>query len=333
MTIQPSLPTPTRRDWRPYAVLLIGLAAVSTSSSLIRAAQADGAPPLAIAAWRLITASLILSPIIWLRFRPAMRQLTAQTLALAVGSGAFLALHFAAWITSLQYTSVINAVVLVDMSPLFLALLSPLLLRERLTRQTLISIGLALTGSVIIAAVGDPGKAPIQNAPLLGDGLAIVGAMAVAGYYLIGRRLRQSLGVMPYIYLTYSSAAVFLAAAALLSGQGAGIATLPASAYVWMTLLALLPQLIGHSAYNYALGYLSATYVGLTNLAEPIGSAILAYVLFGEQPGGWAQIGGVALILLALILGGQAERQRSDESAARPAPAPLMIIDSEGNAL
>jgi drug/metabolite transporter (DMT)-like permease len=311
-------PAVTRRNWRPYIVLLIGLAAVSTSSSLIRAAQDNGAPSLAIAAWRLVTASLILTPIIWLRYRDEILRVTRTELFLAIGSGAFLALHFAAWITSLQYTSVISAVVLVDLSPLFLAMLSPLLLKERLQRNTLIGIGLALLGSVVIATVGDPGKAPIQNAVLLGDALAVLGAAAVAGYYLIGRRVRKSVGIMPYIWLTYSSAAVFLTLAALFTGQLSGIMSLPPSAYLWMTLLALLPQLIGHSAYNYALGYLSAAYIGLTNLAEPIGSAILAFILFAEQPTGWAEIGGVVLILAALVLGGQAESKKPAENTVLP---------------
>ena len=300
-------PTVIRRDWRPYLVLLIGLAAVSTSSSLIRAAQDNGAPSLAIAAWRLVTASLVLTPILWLRYRAELRRITRTELLLAVASGAFLALHFATWITSLQYTSVISSVVLVDLSPLFLAILSPLLLKERLQRNTLIGIGLALAGSIIIAAIGDPGKAPVQGSALLGDGLAIAGAASVAAYYLIGRRVRKSVVLMPYIYLSYTTAAVVLTIMALFTGQLSAISTLPPSAYLWMTLLALLPQLIGHSAYNFALGYLSAAYVGLTNLAEPIGSAILAFILFGEQPKGWAEIGGVALILSALVLGGQAE--------------------------
>src|SRR5579859_2690349 len=104
--------------WRPYAALIIGLAAVSASSSLIRLSQDDGAPSLGIAAWRLTLSVLILTPFTWLRYRAELQRITPHELLLAVGSGAFRALHFATWITSLAYTSVINAVTLVNLHPI-----------------------------------------------------------------------------------------------------------------------------------------------------------------------------------------------------------------------
>jgi drug/metabolite transporter (DMT)-like permease len=294
----------TSTNWRPYAALAIGLATVSAGSSFIRLAQNDGAPSLGIAAWRLVVAVLILTPLSWTRYRAELRSASRTHLLLAVAAGGFLALHFATWITSLAYTSVINSVTLVDANPVLVALASPLLLHERLGRNTWIGLGLAVLGSGIISFAGGAGAAPIHNAPLLGDGLALLGAVSFAGYVLIGRRVRGSVSLVPYIWLTYGSAALFLALLCLLSGTS--VSGLPTSAYIWMTLLALLPQLIGHSSYNYALGYLSAAYVSLTSLGEPIGSTILALILFGERPN-VLQLAGAALILLALWIAGQSE--------------------------
>ena len=296
--------------WRPYVALMIGLAAVSTSSSLIRLSQNDGAPSLGIAAWRLTLAVLVLTPFTWLRHRAELRRITPGELLLAVGSGAFLALHFATWVTSLAYTSVINAVTLVNLHPIMVALASPLLLHERLSRKTWIGLVLALGGSVIISLAGGSGTAPIHDAPLLGDGLALLGAFGTAGYFLIGRRVRASVGLVPYIWLTYTSAAVILLLLCLFTRTS--VSGLPTSAYVWMTLLALLPQLIGHSSFNYALGFVPATLVSLVTLGEPIGSTVLAYFIFSEHPG-LLQLVGAAVILIALWLAGQMEAVSTTE--------------------
>ena len=296
-------------NWRPYAALIVGVFVVSTSSALIRLAQSDGAPSLGIAAWRLTLAALILTPIAWTRARADLRRVTRAQLGLAIASGAFLAVHFATWITSLEYTSVINSVVLVTMHPIFVALISGLVLRERVSRLTWVGVALALTGSVIISAAGSAGSAPVQGQALLGDVLALIGALAVTGYFLIGRKVRAALNVLPYIWITYSSAAVFLILFALLTGASRGLIGLPTSAYVWMTLLALLPQLLGHTLYNFALGYVSAAYTSLSILGEPIGSTLIAIPLFGETPVP-AQIGGAALILIALIVAGREESRK-----------------------
>ncbi len=296
------------RRWLPYLALIIGLIAVSTASSLIRLAQNDGAPSLAIAAWRLALAALLLTPIALTHYRAEIARLRPAQVVLAIVSGGFLAVHFATWITSLAYVSVINAVVLVTIHPIFVALVSVLFLHERLDSRTWLGIGLALLGSVIVSVAGGSGAAPIHNAPLLGDILAVMGALGTTGYFIVGARLRASVSVVPYIWISYSAAAIFLIAAAAITGQG--MSGLPTSAFLWMTLLALVPQLIGHSAHNYALGYLSTAYVSLTILGESIGSGILAVLLFQEYPQP-IQIIGAALILGAIFLAGRAESTRA----------------------
>ncbi|MBO9309290.1 MAG: DMT family transporter [Chloroflexi bacterium] len=303
--------------WRPFAALVIGLLAVSSSSILIRYAQGENAPSLLIAAWRVTVAALILTPFVWSRHGAELRALRAPQLGLAILSGAFLAAHFGAWITSLEYTSVLISATLVTTNPLIVAFLTPLLLREKLSRQTLGAIFLAIIGGVIISVVGDAGNAPRQGAPLLGAALSFLGAVAVAVYYIIGRKLRAELKALPYIWLVYGSAALTLIAVALLSGQGNAMLTLSAEAFLWMTLVAIFPQLIGHSSFNYALGYLSAAFVSLVVLGEPILSTVFAVFLLNELPQP-LQLVGSAVILAALFLASRAEVRAMRPEQANP---------------
>jgi drug/metabolite transporter (DMT)-like permease len=285
------------------------LLAVSSASIFIRYAQAEGAPSLIISVWRLALATLVLTPLIVIRHRAEIAALRADQIGLALVAGLMLALHFASWITSLEYTSVLISVVLVTTNPLFVALLTPLLLREQISRSALIAVLVAIAGGIIITLSGDVGAAPRQDAPLLGAGLALVGAITFALYFLIGRRLRATISVIPYIWLTYGAGALTLLGVLLVNGQAGQIGAQSGAAYLWMTMIALVPQLIGHSSYNYALGYMSAAFVALSVLFEPIGSTILAVIFLKEQPN-WLQLVGGALILVALYLGSLAERHR-----------------------
>ena len=288
----------TRRMPSPYLILLIGVLAVSTASTLIRFAQADGVPSLVIAASRLSIAALILTPFALRGHADQLRRLSRRDLALALGAGALLAVHFASWITSLEYVSVLVSVVLVTTNPLWVALLSPLLLGERLKRRTLLSIGVAFVGGILISLTDASGAGP-GRAPLLGSALSITGAIAAALYLIIGRRLRATLSLTPYIWLVYGAAAIVMLIVVAVSGLP--LTGFPPQTYLWLLLLGIVPQLIGHSSFNYALGHVSAAYVSLVTLGEPIGSAILAYFLLGEVPA-VIQLAGAALILLGVSL-------------------------------
>lgn len=285
--------------------LLIAILAVSTASIFIRFAQRE-APSLAIAALRLTIASLALAPLALSRHRDELRGLTRRELLLGLLSGAFLAVHFATWISSLEYTSVASSVVLVSTGPLWVALFSPIFLKEALTRPVLAGMFLALLGGTVIG-LGDacrvenglacpPFAEFVQGKAFLGNSLALAGAWAVAGYLMIGRRLRGGMRLVPYIFIVYGIAAVALSGMMLVAGQSP-IGFSPGT-YVWILLLALVPQLVGHSTYNWALRYLPAALVSITTLGEPIGSAILAYFILREAPTALTIFGG------ALILGG-----------------------------
>ncbi|MEW6285832.1 MAG: DMT family transporter [Chloroflexota bacterium] len=289
--------------------LLIAILAVSTASIFIRFAQADGAPSLVIAALRLTFATLLLAPLALTRHRAELQALTRQQIILGVVSGLFLAVHFATWISSLEYTSVASSVVFVSTGPLWVALLSPMLLNERLTRAAIIGLGLAILGGTVIglsdACVIQNGvQCPqlgqvLQGRAMWGNFLALAGAWAVTGYLIIGRKLRAGMSLIPYIFLVYGMAAAALILIMLAAGHSPlGYAP---TTYGWIFLLAALPQLVGHSTYNWALRYLPAAFVAVTTLGEPIGSAILAYFILQETPTAATIFGGV-LILFGIYL-------------------------------
>ena len=266
---------------------------------MIRMAQQAQASSLVIAAWRVGMATLVLTPLVLIRYRADLARLTRRDIGLGLLAGALLSVHFYTWITSLEYTSVISSVVLVNTHPLWVVLATPFILRERLSKQMMLVVLLAMIGGILVSVGGDAGTAPRQNTPLLGNGLAVIGAITVAGYFMIGRLVRTKMALIPYIWLVYGSAAIMLWIAVLATGQQ--VTGLPGDAYLWMTLMALFPQLLGHSSYNYALGYLSAAYVSLTSLGEPIGSTILAVIFLSELPRQW-QLVGSAIILCALLI-------------------------------
>lgn len=269
----------------------------------------DGAPSLVIAALRLTFATLLLAPIALTRHRTELQNLTRNQATLGVVSGLFLAVHFATWISSLEYTSVASSVVFVSTGPLWVALLSPMLLNEKLTRATVVGLALALLGGTLIglsdACVIQNGiQCPelsqvMQGRAMWGNFLALAGAWAVTGYLIIGRKLRAKMSLIPYIFLVYGMAAVALIVIMLAAGQSPF--GYEAKTYGWIFLLAAVPQLIGHSTYNWLLKQLSATLVAITTLAEPIGSAFLAYIFLNELPTNAVALGGL-LILAGIYL-------------------------------
>jgi len=284
--------------------LLLGVAAVSTASTFIRLAQGD-VPSLAVAAWRLMLASLMLAPVSLGRCRVEWAPLTRREWGWLAISGVFLAIHFYTWIESLALTSVAASVVLVSLTPLFVAVVSRVFLKETLTRRTVGGIALAIVGSACIA-LGDR-HASVHR--LAGDGLALVGAAAIAGHMLIGRRLRARLSLLGYIFPVYGVAAVVLMLCALATGTP--LTGYPSPAWLWLLLIALIPQVIGHSSFNWALGHLPAAYVSLATLAEPVGATLLAWLILREAPT-WAAVGGGALILIGLGLASW--QSRTEES-------------------
>jgi drug/metabolite transporter (DMT)-like permease len=300
----------TSSPTRPVLLLalLAAILATSTSSIFIRYAQTD-VPSLVIAALRLTFATLALAPLALTRHRDELRALTGADLSLALLSGLFLAAHFATWISSLEFTSVASSVVFVSTGPLWVALASPFLLKENLSRAAVVGLTLALLGGTVIgvsdACVWNNGLAcPSLSDAMLGQAmwgnfLALAGAWGVSGYLIIGRKLRAKMSLIAYIFLVYGMAALALIAVTFIAGQP--MVGYPTAAYGWILLMALVPQLIGHSTANWVLGYLPVSIVATAGLFEPIGSATLAYILLGEAPTS-AKILGAAFILTGIYL-------------------------------
>ncbi|OAN45058.1 hypothetical protein A6A03_02575 [Chloroflexus islandicus] len=296
-----------------YTVLFAGVLIASTASIMIRYAQGAGMPSLSIAAGRLGLAALILTPIALSRASGEIRRLHRRDVLFGMGAGAFLAVHFASWISSLEYTSVASSAALVSTNPLWVGIASLFFFRERLHWTTLLGIALTLIGTIAIS-VSDSAN-PTQSNPLLGNTLALIGAATASAYLLIGRDLRRRLSVLAYIWLVYTSAAVVLVVWAIATGQQ--FFGFPPYVYLFILGLAIGPQLLGHTAFNYALSSLSATYVAVAILGEPIGSTLLAFILFGETLAP-LQFGGIVLLLSGIAIASIAE-QRAPESTAQQA--------------
>lgn len=270
-----------------YVLLPLGVFAASSAAVLIRMCDA---PPLVIAAYRLGIASVLLLPIAAVRCREEFKGIESRDRVALLLSGIFLGLHFALWITSLSYTSVASSVLLVTTSPIFLGLGGWLLLREKIDVQTGIGIATSLVGTGIVT-MNDWG---VGQHAFSGDVMALGGAVAISGHLMIGRHQRQQLGLIPYITVVNTTAAASLICISLAFGHD--LFGYDNRTYMFFALLALGPQLLGHTSFNYALKRVPPVVIALALLAEPIGSAALAYVVLAESPGTSLFAGGAVIL-------------------------------------
>jgi drug/metabolite transporter (DMT)-like permease len=273
----------------PNIAIFISIVAVSTASILIRMSAAG---PLAIAAYRLTFATLILLPF-YIHSGGLGRLLgsSRRDILTLVGVGVVLALHFATWITSLGFTSVASSVVFVHVDPIFVAAVSHFVFKERVNRGTLVGIVVAFAGAIIIA-MGDAGVGEVN---LYGDLLALVGAIMLGIYILSGRRLRQSLDLVSYVTPVYATSAVALILGSLVTGTK--LAPFPMREYLLFLAIAIVPMIFGHTVYNWALRYVEAPVVSISLLGEPVGATVLAYLVLREVPNALALAGGVITLI------------------------------------
>ncbi|SDE90882.1 EamA-like transporter family protein [Thermus arciformis] len=275
------------------AVLVVGILAISFGSILVRLAlSASGEKGLAfslvMSAGRMGLAALLLAP----GWRRGLG--SRAGLPWAVGAGVFLALHFAFWITSLSYTSVAASTALVTTNPVWVTLFGWLLFKEKPSGTTLLGVAVALLGGLLIG-LGDAEEGGGTN-PLLGDLLAVLGAVAASFYFLLGREAqRRELSTLEYVRVAYTAAAFLLLPLPYLFGGGYG--GYPLEVYAYLLLMALLPQLVGHTSFNWATRHIPPVLVTLAILFEPVGASLLAYLLFGELPGSQVLLGALILLL------------------------------------
>ena len=280
----------------PYAVLAAALVGVSFGSIFVRLAAA---PALAIALWRMTLASAVVLPAALASggIRPAT---SARAMALAAAAGGLLALHFGSWMTSLLFTSVANSVLLVNTAPIFVALLSWISGRDRPTSRTWAAVMLATAGAAVITSGG------LSDATsLIGNLLAVGGALAMAGYLLLAREAQRVLAYLPYVAVAYGTAAVVLWAAVLISGTQWH--SFPPQTWAVLAAMAVVSQLVGHGGYNWSLRHLQAAFVSIALTGEPVLASLLAWWLLDEPIGARTALGGV-LVLSGILVAARARR-------------------------
>ncbi len=280
----------------PKIIILIGVFFISFSSILTRVSEA---PSLAIATYRVGIASLLLAPVFFAKHIPEMKRMNRKTFILCIISGIFLALHFASWISSIKYTSITSSTVLVNTQPVFVVLGSYLIYREKSSLRSVASILVAIAGSVVISL----GDSSMGSNVLYGDFLAMVGAVTVAAYMLIGRYARRNLSVTGYTFIVYTTCTITLLFMALATSTP--LTGYPPRELAIFLALAVVCTLLGHSIFNWGLGHVKPTFVSTAVLGEPVLATIFAILLLGEVPtlprlvGGLVVIGGIYSFIVA----------------------------------
>ena len=272
--------------------LVLAILAVSTGAPFAR--WAAPAPPLVIAALRVAIAAMVLLAAGW-RDLGSLWRIASRDRPLVALSGLLLAVHFGSWIASLSFTSTAALVALVCTNPIFAALFGRVL-GDRVAPRELVGIAIAAVGCAVLAG----GDWRAGGDALIGDGLAVIGAASAAAYLVVGRRLRSALPLLPYLGAVNAIAAVALAATAL--ALGAPFTGLPGRSYLACAGAALIASFIGHSLLNAAVRVTPAHLVALAVLGEPIGSSLLTWAAFGEQPPIHAALGG-AVVLAGIAIG------------------------------
>lgn len=285
---------------------MVAVVAISFAAIFFR--KAAPTHPLVMAGIRLSIAAVVLAPFVVRGFRRG--RLPRPVLISALVAGLAYAAHFGTWVTSLTLTSVAASVTLVTATPLLLALVALATGRDRPDRRHYLSIALAIAGLTFI------GGADLANSDaLLGDGLAFLGAAAMAAYMLLVRRHGSALDVWAFSGVATFVGGVTLLMTAALSGVPIEVPTTDAGIYI--VLAALVPQLIGHTCLTWALRHTRPTVVGIATVGEPVGSTILAMIWLGEQAGGWV-LAGCAIVLLAVAISLLEPRNKHKSPSFRP---------------
>ena len=276
----------------PYIPIIIGVMSVSLSAIFVKLANADSG---VIAFYRMLFSVLIMSPWFIIKYRYEVKQLTKRDWLFSSIAGVFLAFHFILWFESLNYTSIASSTVLVTMQPLFAFIGTYIFFKEKITLKTILAGSITIVGSVLISW----GDFKISGAAFYGDMLALIACALITGYLLFGQDVRQRLSLITYTMLVYSISTITLFFYILIKGESLG--PYPLSDWVWFLLLAIIPNLLGHNLFNWALKWVSTNVISIAILFEPVGAAILAIVLFKEFLT-LTQIGGGIIVILGIML-------------------------------
>ena len=281
-----------RSLFKPYLAVGIGVIAVSFSAILVRYSDA---PSGVIAFYRLLFSCLILLPFFCKGPVKEVDRIDKRDWILCVAAGVFLAFHFIFWFESLKYTSVANSTVLVTMQPIFAFLGTYFLFKERVSIGGAVSIFVAIAGGILIS-VSDFSH---SKSALFGDVLALIACALVTAYFLIGQIVRKRIGLTAYTFIVYGISTLVLLIYVL--GSGIELFRYPKEDWYIFILLAIIPTLLGHSLFNWAIEWISTTKISMAILFEPVGAAILAYYFFKESLSAM-QLAGAVLVLAGLSL-------------------------------
>ncbi len=268
-------------------IVLAGTFFTSLSSIIIRFSTA---PSLVISSYRMLFTCIMLLPVI-IKNRDEFTELNKKNLILCIISGVFLAFHYATWISSIKLTTIANSTILVSCSPIFVALANYFIIKEKLSKKMIISIAVSLAGTIIIAL--ESADASAGNM-MLGNMLAFLGAIFVAGYLVIGGIVRKNLSAGAYVFIVYSVSAVVLFIMCLLSGTS--IYPYPPREFILFISLAFFCSILGHTLYNYMVKYVSSTLISVSTLSEPIFASLMALLIFKEIPSLYTLFGGIIII-------------------------------------
>lgn len=275
------------QDISSYFALPISIIAVSFAAIFVRFSQVH---PIAISFHRMLFSTLILSLLLPF-YSDEIRNITRKKWIVLISVGFFLAAHMATWVASLDYTSVASSVVLVTSHPLLVAWLSSKYLGEKTSKRSYIGIIVALTG-IAIMMISDFNYSKWS---LFGDLLAIFAMFMAAGYIIRGRQMRQKMSVIPYAFVVYGFSTIFLAIFSILFSTSFRI--YPANEYIIFLALAIVPTMVGHTVYNWALKYVKARVASVSLLGEPIGASILAFLILKEVPPNLTVVGAIITLI------------------------------------
>lgn len=279
--------------FNPYIAVLIGVFAISTSAILVK--LASGVPASMIAFYRLLFAVVMMAPLVLTKHRHQLTMINKTDWLLAIGAGVFLALHFIFWFESLNHTSVASSVVLVSVQPIFAFIGTYLFFHERFSPGTIISMIITVLGSIIISW----GDFQISFGNLFGDLLALLGALTMTVYFLLGQQARRRVSFMTYTFVVYFISTITLFIYNIILQQQ--FFSYSTNHWLIFIALALVPTFLGHSLFNWALRWLSTSVISMATVFEPIGATILAYFILDEYVTYSQWLGGT-IVIFGLLL-------------------------------
>ncbi|GLC90526.1 DMT family transporter [Lysinibacillus piscis] len=272
----------------PYIPIFIGVISVSLSAIFVKLVNAESG---VIAFYRMLFSVLLMAPIFFMKYVQELKQLTTRDWLFSSIAGVFLAFHFILWFESLRYTSVASSTVLVTLQPLFAFIGTYFFFKEKITGKTIMAGIIAIIGSVLISW----GDFQLSGTAFYGDMLALIACALITAYLLFGQDVRKRLSLVTYTMVVYGVSTITLLLYVLIKGESFG--PYPAMDWIWFILLAIVPNLFGHTLFNWSIKYVSTNVVSIAILFEPIGAAVLAFFIFKEYLIATQIIGGLIVIV------------------------------------